>query len=282
MRPLRVVVADDERLLREQLCARLREVDASIEVLAQARNGQEALERVRDLQPDLVFLDIRMPGITGIDAARHIAQLPTWDEAGGDGLWPGCEIVFVTAYDQYAVQAFEAGVVDYLLKPAEPERLALALQRVRQRMEARHQALQGIGMEPSLPTHTPAMHNLLRKLAAHISPAAAPARLQWIQAKVGATIALIAVEEVLFFVSDEKYTRVQTASREALIRTSIKDLIERLDMQHFWQIHRRTLVNVRAIAGVQRDERGRQLVSVRGSKELLEVSRSYAGLFKGM
>jgi DNA-binding LytR/AlgR family response regulator len=282
MRPLRVVVADDERLMREQLCVRLREVDVNIEVLAQARNGQEALECVRDLQPDLVFLDIRMPVMTGIEAARHIAQLPTWDEAGGDGQWPGCEIVFLTAYDQYAVQAFEAGVVDYLLKPAEPERLALALQRVRMRMDARQQAQRGPEPAQPLPAHTPVMQDLLRTLAAQLSPSTAPAPLQWIQAKVGATIQMIAVEDVLFFVSDEKYTRVQTATREALIRTSIKELVDGLDMQRFWQIHRSTLVNVRAIAGVQRDERGRQLVSLRGSKELLEVSRSYVGLFKGM
>jgi len=282
MKPLRVVVADDERLMREQLCARLREVDASIEVLAQARNGQEALERVRQLQPDLVFLDIRMPVMTGIEAARHIAQLPTWDEAGGDGQWPGCEMVFLTAYDQYAVQAFEAGVVDYLLKPAEPERLALALQRVRARMLARQLAQHRAEPAQLLPAHTPVMQSLLQALTAQLSPPQKPVLLQWIQAKVGATIQMIAAEDVLFFVSDEKYTRVQTATQEALIRTSIKDLIDTLDMERFWQIHRSTLVNVRAIAGVQRDERGRQLVSVRGSKELLEVSRSYAGLFKGM
>ena len=279
MRPLHVVVADDERLMREQLCARLREVDASIDVLAQARNGQEALERVRQLQPDLVFLDIRMPLMNGIEAARHMAQLPTWDEAGGDGQWPGCEIVFLTAYDQYAVQAFEAGVVDYLLKPAESERLALALQRVRMRMDARQY---GPEIVQPLPAHTPAMQELLRALTAQLFPSNAPAPLQWIQAKVGTTIQMIAVEDVLFFVSDEKYTRVQTATQEALIRTSIKELVDALDMQCFWQIHRSTLVNVRAIAGVYRDERGRQRVAVRGSKELLEVSRSYAGLFKGM
>jgi DNA-binding LytR/AlgR family response regulator len=190
--------------------------------------------------------------------------------------------VFLTAYDQYAVQAFEAGVVDYLLKPAEPERLALALQRVRLRMDAREQAQHSAEPAQPLPAHTPAMQDLLRSLAAQLSPATAPAPLQWIQAKVGATIQMIPVEDVLFFVSDEKYTRVQTATQEALIRTSIKELVDGLDMQRFWQIHRSTLVNVRAIAGVQRDERGRQLVSVRGSKELLEVSRSYAGLFKGM
>jgi len=282
MKPLRVVVADDERLMREQLCIRLREVDAGIEVLAHARNGQEALERVLELQPDLVFLDIRMPVMTGIEAARHIAQLPTYGEASGDGQWPGCEMVFLTAYEQYAVQAFEAGVVDYLLKPAQPERLALALQRVRARMLARQLAQHSAEPVQLLPVHTPAMQSLLQALATQLSPSHAPMPLQWIQAKVGATIQMIAAEDILFFVSDEKYTRVQTATQEALIRTSIKELMDTLDMQRFWQIHRSTLVNVRAIAGVQRDERGRQMVSVRGSKELLEVSRSYAGLFKGM
>jgi DNA-binding LytR/AlgR family response regulator len=149
-------------------------------------------------------------------------------------------------------------------------------------MDARQQAQHSAEPAQPLPAHTPAMQDLLRSLAAQLSPATAPAPLQWIQAKVGATIQMIPVEDVLFFVSDEKYTRVQTATQEALIRTSIKELVDGLDMQRFWQIHRSTLVNVRAIAGVQRDERGRQLVSVRGNKELLEVSRSYAGLFKGM
>jgi DNA-binding LytR/AlgR family response regulator len=173
-------------------------------------------------------------------------------------------------------------VVDYLLKPAEPERLALALRRVRARMEARQLAQHSAELAQPLPVHTPAMQDLLRALAAQLSPATAPAHLQWIQAKVGTIIQMIAAQDILFFVSDEKYTRVQTATQEALIRTSIKELMDTLDMQCFWQIHRSTLVNVRAIAGVQRDERGRQRVSVRGSKELLEVSRSYAGLFKGM
>ena len=132
-----------------------------------------------------------------------------------------------------------------------------------------------------LPAHTPDMQQLLQRLAAQINPKA-PAKLQWIQATVRQTIQMIPVEEVLFFISDEKYTRVQTATMEALIRKPIKELVEEIDMNLFWQIHRSTLVNVKAIAGVSRDFRGRQLVSVRGNPEKLEVSRSYAGLFKGM
>ena len=275
------LIADDERLMREQLRARLAEVWPELEIVAEARNGQEAVALTEQHHPDVVFLDIRMPVLTGVDAARQIAQLPTLDEADG---WPGCEIVFITAYDQYAVQAFEQGVVDYVLKPADPERLKLTVERVRQRMSARarHEA-DAVGMVPaaSLAAHTPAMQQLLQQLAAQINPQQPP-KLQWIQATVRQTIQMIPLEDILFFISDEKYTRVQTASMEALIRKPIKELVEEIDMSLFWQIHRSTLVNIKAIAGVSRDERGRQLVSVRGSSEKLEVSRSYAGLFKGM
>ncbi len=276
----RAVIADDERLMREQLRARLQEVWPELEIVAEAKNGQEAVTLTEQHHPDIVFLDIRMPGLTGVDAARQIAQLPTHEEAQG---WPGCEIVFITAYDQYAVQAFEQGVVDYVLKPAERERLMLTVQRVRKRMADRAEApAAGSDESPApLPAHTPDMHQLLQRLAGQLNPQG-PAKLQWIQATVRQSIQMIPVEDVLFFVSDEKYTRVQTATVEALIRKPIKELVEELDMQLFWQIHRSTLVNVKAVAGVSRDERGRQLVSVRGSNEKLEVSRSYTGLFKAM
>lgn len=276
----RAVIADDERLMREQLRARLAEVWPELEIVAEGKNGLEAVALTEQHHPDIVFLDIRMPGLTGVDAARQIAQLPTFDEAQG---WPGCEIVFITAYDQYAVQAFEQGVVDYVLKPAERERLQLTVQRIQARSAQREQAQNAVPQqEPdALPTHTPAMAQLLQQLGQQLSPAKAP-KLQWIQASVRNAIQMIPVEDVLFFISDEKYTRVQTASVEALIRKPIKELLEELDMQQFWQIHRSTLVNVKAISGVSRDERGRQLVSVRGSNEKLEVSRSYTGLFKAM
>lgn len=276
----RALIADDERLMREQLRARLAEVWPELEIVAEARNGEEAVALTEQHQPDLVFLDIRMPVLSGVDAARQIAQLPTHEDAGG---WPGCELVFVTAYDQYAVQAFEQGVVDYVLKPAERERLQLTVERVKQRMAERERR-EGDGQAGTaapLPTHTPEMQQLLQRLAAQINPASSP-KLQWIQATVRQSIQMIAVEEVLFFISDEKYTRVQTTAMEALIRKPIKELVEELDMNHFWQIHRSTLVRTQAIAGISRDERGRQLVSVRGHHEKLEVSRSYAGLFKSM
>jgi DNA-binding LytR/AlgR family response regulator len=210
-----------------------------------------------------------MPGMTGVDAARQIAQLPA------DDAWHGCEIVFITAYDQYAVEAFEQGVVDYVLKPAQRERLQVTVGRLQARLAQR--AAAGAAAEAS----PAALQQLLNKLAAQIDPGAAN-RLKWIQATVGQTIQMIPVDDVLFFISDEKYTRVQTARIEALIRKPIKELVEELDMNLFWQIHRSTLVNTRAISGVTRDLRGRQLVSVKGHSEKLEVSRSFAGLFKGM
>ncbi len=269
------VIADDERLLREQLSARLGEVWPELEIVGEAKNGTEAVELVETHHPDLVFLDIRMPGMNGIEAARAIAQLPV-DEEGAkpeDGRpWRGAEIVFITAYDQYAIEAFEQGVVDYVLKPAERERLQVTVDRVKKRLANR-----GSDGAPD----ASGLQGLLQKLAEKMNPGAVP-RLKWIQATVGTSIQMIPVEDVLFFISDEKYTRVQTASLEALIRKPIKELVAELDAEQFWQIHRSTLVNARAIAGVSRDLRGRQLVAVRGHPEKLEVSRSYAGLFKGM
>src|SRR5581483_7274936 len=209
-----------EPLMREQLRERLTELWPGLELVAEAKNGAEAVELVSEHRPEVVFLDIRMPAKSGIEAAREIAQM----SAALDGHVP--EIVFVTAYDQYAIDAFQQGVIDYGLEPA--------------------------------------------------------ARLAWIQASVGNQIQMIPVDDVLFFVSDEKYTRVQTAHQEALIRKPIKELIAELDPSQFWQIHRSTLINARAIAGITRDERGRQLVSIKGRPEKLEVSRSYAHLFKGM
>ena len=281
--PLRALIADDERLMREQLRARLAEAWPELLIVAEAKNGIEAVALTQQHHPDIVFLDIRMPGLTGVEAARQIAQLPTFDDADA---WPGCEIVFITAYDQYAVEAFEQGVVDYVLKPAERERLAVTVGRIRQRMAARAAATDAAGSAAEqdaapLPAHTPQMQELLQSLSRQLNPNTPP-KLQWIQATVGQNIQMIPVEEVLFFISDEKYTRVQTASVEALIRKPIKELIDELDMTLFWQIHRSTLVNTKAISGVSRDVRGRQLVAVKGHPEKLEVSRSFTGLFRGM
>ncbi len=265
----RAVLADDERLLREQLRARLTEAWPELEIIAEAKNGLEAVELVELHRPDLVFLDIRMPGASGIEAARRIAQM----ETGPDEVVP--EIVFITAYDQHAVEAFEQGAADYLLKPAEPERLQRMVERLRKRLAAR-------GTADEAGNAGAPLQQLLHQLSARLHPASAPQYLKWIQAGVGSAIQMIAVDDVLFFISDEKYTRVQTAHQEALIRKPIKELVEELDPRQFWQIHRSTLVNAHAIADVARDFRGRQIVSVKGHPEKLEVSRSYTGLFKGM
>jgi DNA-binding LytR/AlgR family response regulator len=270
--PIRAVIADDERLMREQLRSRLAEVWGDLEIVAEAKNGAEAVQLVEQHRPDLVFLDIRMPGKTGVEAARDIARMDPTDQ------WPGCEVVFITAYDQYAIEAFEQGVIDYVLKPAEPQRLAVTVERVKKRLAERFEQ----GADGTADALQSQLQRMLVQVAAKVAPGAGPQRLKWIQATVGQQIQMIPVEDVLFFISDEKYTRVQTASAEALIRKPIKELVEELDPDLFWQIHRSTLVNTRAIAGVGRDLRGRQLVSVKGSHEKLEVSRSYSQLFKGM
>ena len=272
--PVRGVIADDERLMRDQLKARLTEVWPELQIVGEAKNGLEAVDLVAQHHPDVVFLDIRMPGLSGVDAARRIAQLPAASSEGdGDDEWSLPEIVFITSYDQYAIEAFEQGVADYVLKPAERERLAVTVSRIKQRL-----TLRGTDDEPPAPH----LQQLLHKLAAKLNPGGTPPVLKWIQATVGQAIQMIPIEDVLFFISDEKYTRVQTATIEALIRKPIKELVDEVDPDLFWQIHRSTLVNTHCIAGVTRDLRGRQIVSIKGSNEKLEVSRSYTHLFKGM
>ena len=270
--PVRGVIADDERLMRDQLKARLAEVWPELQIVGEAKNGLEAVELVAQHHPDVVFLDIRMPGLSGVDAARRIAQLPPADD-GEEEEWSLPEIVFITAYDQYAIEAFEQGVADYVLKPAERERLGVTVSRIKQRL-----ALRGTDDEPPAPH----LQQLLHKLSTKLNPGGTPPALKWIQATVGQAIQMIPIEDVLFFISDEKYTRVQTATIEALIRKPIKELVDEIDPDLFWQIHRSTLVNTHCIAGVTRDLRGRQIVSIKGSNEKLEVSRSYTHLFKGM
>jgi DNA-binding LytR/AlgR family response regulator len=255
------ILADDERLMRDQLRTRLSEVWPELRIVAEVKNGAEAVEAVRALKPDFAFLDIRMPVMTGVQAAREI----------GDA----CHIVFITAYSEYAVEAFEQGAVDYVLKPADSDRLAMTAARLKARLGSRPSDLSA----------------LLQKLSDKLDGAAlAPSGgqetkqpfLQWIQASMGQQIRMIPVDDVLFFTSDEKYTRVQTEDYEALIRKPIKELVAELDPDQFWQIHRATIVNVKAVAGITRDFRGRQLVQLKNHPEKLEVSRNYTHLFKQM
>jgi len=247
------ILADDERLMREQLRSRLEQVWPELQILDEAKNGEEAIQLVEKHQPDLIFLDIRMPIKTGLEAAKEIGNK--------------AHIVFITAYDQYAIQAFDHGAVDYVLKPADVERLSKTVERLKSRLKAHDQPAD--------------MSNMLSQLAKQMGMSK-PTYLQWIQASIGQELRLIPVEEILFFQSDEKYTRVQTANYEALIRKPVRDLSEELDPALFWQIHRSTLVNAKAISGVVRDLRGRHLVQVKGLTEKLEVSRSFVHLFKQM
>jgi DNA-binding LytR/AlgR family response regulator len=261
---LRAVIADDERLLREQLKTRLAQVWPELQIVAEARDGTEAVDRADALRPDVVFLDIRMPGLSGIEAASEILALPDWSG----------EIVFVTAYDEYAIAAFERGAIDYLLKPVEPERLAQTAQRVKARFAASRAPKDDADLDSVL--------EKLMNLQRGMEPAAARAQpMRWIQCTSGSTTKLIDVQDVLFFRSDEKYTRVQTKDVEAFIRTPIRELLPQLDPNQFWQIHRSAIVNLGAIASVTRDDTGKQKVHIHGHPEVLEVSRSFAHLFRG-
>ncbi|GGY57741.1 DNA-binding response regulator [Pseudoduganella albidiflava] len=241
--------------MRDQLRMRLGQVWPELEIVGEAKNGDEAIELVDQLKPDFTFLDIRMPGKTGMEAAAIIGNKS--------------HVVFVTAYDAYAVEAFERGAVDYVLKPPEQERLKITAERLKERLN-----------KPAGDVNA-SVTAMLSQLAEKIA-APKPKFLQWIQASIGQDLRMIPVEEILFFRSDEKYTCVQTDKFEALIRKPVRDLADELDPSLFWQIHRATLVNVNAIEGVTRDIRGRHLVMVKGRPEKLEVSRSFLHLFKQM
>ena len=246
------IVAEDEPILRAQLEGKLKKLWPELEIIASVGDGAAALEALEDRVPDFMFLDIQMPEMTGVEVARHVGTR--------------AHVVFVTAYDQYAIQAFETGAVDYILKPATDERLAVTLERLKAKLAA-----------PTPPRDLGAM---LSEITRQMS--GGKQKLQWIKATIGQTLRMIPVGEVLFFQSDEKYTRVVLADGEALIKTPIRELIDGLDADVFWQIHRSTLVNVNAIAGVTRDFRGQAHVRIKGKDETLVVSRIYSHLFKQM
>ena len=246
------VVAEDESTLRAELIEQIGALWPEVAIVGEASDGVQALRMLDELRPDVLFLDIHMPGATGLDVAR---------QASGRS-----HVVFVTAYDEHALAAFDHGAVDYVLKPLSAARLFTAISRIKQRL----------GDAPG------DLGAVLDRLAT--LPAATPARtwLRWINASVGQTLKLITVDEVLYFQADNKYTRVVTRDGEALIRKSLKELVEELDAQQFWQIHRGTLVNAMAVAGVSRDFRGRLMVKLKERSETLQVSDSYAHLFKQM
>jgi DNA-binding LytR/AlgR family response regulator len=246
------VIADDEPHLAENLRARLQQLWPELEVLPLASNGLEALRAIEEDEPDVAFLDIRMPGLTGLELARQI-----------DGR---THVVFVTAYDQYAVEAFERNAVDYLLKPVADERLAACVERLKRKLASRERP--------------PALDEVLAQLARALP--AAGGRLRWIRALKGELVQQIAVDDVLYFQASDKYTCVVTRAGELLIRMPLAELAAQFDPETFWQIHRGTVVNMNEVAATRRDLGGRVFVKLRDGKTELAVSRACAQRFKQM
>jgi DNA-binding LytR/AlgR family response regulator len=244
------MIAEDEPLMRERLKEKLAEAWPELDIVAEAADGMEALALFEKCRPQIAFLDIRMPGRTGLDVAAAI---------GGD-----CHVVFITAYDQYALKAFDAGAVDYLLKPVEGDRLTATVERVRRKLAAP-------------PADLSALVAQLRATIKSGTP-----RMKWIKAAVGKQVRLIAISEVVYFQSDTKYTRVVLGSGEALIRTPLKELLAELDPEMFCQVHRGTIVNLDAVAGILREDAERQFILLKNRPERLPVSRQFTHLFKQM
>jgi DNA-binding LytR/AlgR family response regulator len=257
------LIADDEPLLREHLATHLARQWPELELVAQARNGREAVELFEQLRPDVVFLDVHMPGCSGVEAARVIVTI------GG----PLAQIVFVTAFEQYAVQAFEQGAIDYVVKPLDETRLAATVARLKERLADRAARSADSALLDA------ALEQLARRLSRH--PAALP-RLQWIRASVGNTVKLIPVEQIAYLRSDEKYTLVVWDGGEALIRKPIRELIDELDPEQFAQVHRSVIVNLKQVAQVVRGANETAEVHLRGRSVTLPVSRSYLHLFRQM
>ena len=243
------IVAEDEATLRQQLVEQLGQLWPELDVIAEASDGIQALRLLDEHRPDVLFLDINMPGATGMEVAR---------QANGRA-----RVVFVTAYDEHAVAAFEQGAIDYVLKPISAARLSTTVSRLKERLGAPPARLDAV----------------LDRIA---PPAQGRSFLRWINASVGQNLRLITVDEVVYFQADNKYTRVVTDDGEALIRKPLKELVEELDPQSFWQIHRSTLVNARNIAGIARDFRGRMLVKLKNREDTLLVSDTYTHLFRQM
>jgi DNA-binding LytR/AlgR family response regulator len=258
------VIAEDEPLLAQALQTELARAWPQLRIVESVGDGSAAVRAALQHRPDVLFFDIRMPGQGGLEAAAELAE--AWPQ---DRPFPA--LVFVTAYDQYAVQAFETQAVDYVLKPVQPQRLARTVDKLRQLLAQR--APQVPDLEPTLAQ--------LRQLLAAAAPAPQP-HLKVIQAGVGQAIRLVPVEEVLYFEAADKYVRVVCAGSEVLVRTPLKELLPQLDPQLFWQVHRGTVVRATAIESVHRDEAGKLHLALRGRKERLPVSRLYAHLFKAM
>lgn len=264
----RALIAEDETLLGEHLRAELQALWPELQVLGIAPHGAAALEQALRLRPDILFLDIRMPGMSGLEAAEALAE--DWGDAG-----PLPLIVFVTAYDEYALRAFEAAALDYVLKPVQTARLAQTVQRLQAGLQGRRaggdaQADPLAGLRQLL---------LQGGLAA---PAPAPARLRHLQAAVGQGIELVPVERLLYLEAADKYVRAVTAAQEYWVRISLRELLPQLDPEHFWQVHRSTVVNIDAVARVFKQENGQAILELRERPERLTVSRVHAQRFKAL
>lgn len=273
----RALIAEDEPLLAAALRHELAQAWPELLIDTIVGDGASAVREALVRRPDVLFLDIRMPGQTGLEAAATLAD--EWDAET-----PFPLVVFVTAYDQYAMEAFEAQAVDYVLKPVQPARLARTCERLAARLQERRGALL-----PSQEAETPspqdtaleaAITQLRGLLAASAPPPAPPLTL--LQASVGATIHMVSIDEVLYFEAADKYVRVLTADREYLLRTALREIQPRLDPQAFWQVHRSILVRSTAIQSVGRDESGKLHLQLRDRPERLPVSRMYAHLFRAM
>jgi DNA-binding LytR/AlgR family response regulator len=243
------LIAEDERLMRERLLAALGRTWPELEIAGVAENGEQALRLMQSLKPDIAFLDIRMPVKTGLEVAAEI----------GDA----AHVVFVTAYDEYALKAFENGAADYLLKPVEDARLATTIARLKARLSAPPADLSGL------------LASLLNR-----GDSTSAAKLKWIRASSGNQTRLINVDDVLFFQSDTKYTRIVTANADALVRTTLKELLEGLDADAFWQVHRGTVVAVRAVDRAVREGPEKLVIHLKNHAEKLTVSRQFFHLFK--
>jgi DNA-binding LytR/AlgR family response regulator len=253
------LIADDEPLLRGALEGMLMRVWPELDIVAKARNGREAVNKFEALTPDICFLDVHMPGMTGVEAARHIGRR--------------AHLVFVTAHDQYAVQAFSQGVLDYLVKPVELPRLAETVARLKERL---------LAAQPALNTDA-----LLQQFAASLQQSATPPPLRWVRASVNQTVRLIPVSDIDYLRSDEKYTVVAWRDedhrpREAVIRMTLKELITQLDAEQFVQVHRSVVVNLQAIKQITRGLNETADIHLKGREEVLPVSRTYLHLFKQM
>jgi DNA-binding LytR/AlgR family response regulator len=249
------LIADDEEAPRQQLRVALAAAWPELNVVAEAGNGVDAWDLFLEHEPQVCFLDVRMPGLTGLDVARRI-----------DG---AARVVFVTAYGDHALAAFDAGAIDYVMKPVDPQRLARTIAKLKAGLAA---APAAPGIEPS------AMSELLRRLATQLR---SEPPLETIQASLGKEVRLIPVDDVLYFEADSRYTRVVHTGGEAVIRTPLKELLARLPTARFWQVHRSIIVNQRAIASALREDDGSMVVTLRGRSERLPVSRHFHGLFRG-